>query len=224
MNYDDKVLSELLISINEEAAINEISTTFPVIIEKIETISNTTNKISVLKFSQIPPKKIIQIYIPSKSDKSEIYFINSKELNLKITDDINITHHTQYRIISSFIYAVIYAIVFGTFYYFSQKAYGEFKEKIKKLEDKTEKSKLLNAKFKSLIFSQLAARDKELNFWKDTIRKTFYKFDFDKNKMNVFFDLITETLGTYKIKDKKYIKEHEELRKITEFIDEERTK
>ncbi|MDM5197592.1 hypothetical protein QUF79_06125 [Fictibacillus enclensis] len=103
------------------------------------------------------------------------------------------------------------------------------KEHSEKIEKKQEKAfdeieqKLANAEANSIkkqILLQAKLNDyrKELNFWRNTIRKILYKLPDGENKATDLFNLITKSLKTYQTNEK-YIHDFESLKALSKYIE-----
>lgn len=72
---------------------------------------------------------------------------------------------------------------------------AELKIDIKEIEERSLKKQIL-------LQSKLSDYRKELNFWKDTIRKILYKQYGDNSKTEKIFEVVTKSLQTYQTNEK----------------------
>ena len=213
-------------------------------IENIETKLNSTINKNNIKISNIPPSYVGNIII--YSDK-EIEDQNLKiELNEKSNINfLSIQKESLYINIKLLIVAVfIYAIEFVVYLYIDNKNIikkrDELKKEISRVEQKVaqeekqkkeiqEKLKLTEEEIarlykktmmsKMLMEKRLIDYSKELNFWKDTIRKILYGVSKEGMKKNNIFEIVTNNLKTYRTKEKC---EYYELEKIIEELKDEK--
>lgn len=213
-------------------------------IENIETKLNSTINKNNIKISNIPPSYVGNIII--YSDK-EIEEQNLKiELNEKSNINfLSIQKESLYINIKLLIVAVfIYAIEFVVYLYIDNKNIikkrDELKKEISRVEQKVaqeekqkkeiqEKLKLTEEEIarlykktmmsKMLMEKRLIDYSKELNFWKDTIRKILYGVSKEGMKKNNIFEIVTNNLKTYRTKEKC---EYYELEKIIEELKDEK--
>jgi len=88
---------------------------------------------------------------------------------------------------------------------FSESANKEsekFKTELKELKAESLKLKQDYRKSRILLHSKLNDYQKELNFWRDTVRKILYKLPNNKSTSEEVLKTVTETLGTYQVNER----------------------
>lgn len=83
----------------------------------------------------------------------------------------------------------------------SSKETAELKEACKALQAQVLEFKRMSARAKATNLRRLSDYQKELTFWKDTIRKALYLQGADINKLNTLYSIVTEQLQTYATKE-----------------------
>lgn len=91
--------------------------------------------------------------------------------------------------------------------------------KLDKVVSDTEKMKINHFKRSLLLKAKLYDYQKELNFWRNTIRKILYQNKVDKNEAEKIIDTVTHTLKTYQTKEKNEY-ELEEMKVLGKYMNE----
>ncbi len=191
--------------------------------EIINMVSNITytieNKKKAITLNYIPPKETVSIIIITKD------VINLDSVKIAYKGNLNITYledksETYTLIISQ---AIIYGIMLIVIKYLQDKNHKKQMMRIdevnktvekndKEINDllteqkdlKSEAAELKKDKHKLRIYYLTRMKDykKELDFWKDTIRKFIYQSSLNKVNSEELFDVVTDTLKTYGTKSK----------------------
>lgn len=218
-NYQrNKSISEINMWINN----NEI--------KSIETnLSNNYEKINNnIKIKDIIPEYTGSIILHSENE------INEQNLKIEINEKANIVFlstqkESAYIQIEKYIgTALIYFIEFTIMLIFDKRYYDKkrresqeecnrLEEKIKQVEEKANKIYKQSLYGKLKLQKRIMNYSKELNFWKDTIRKLLYKSKENKIKDNDIFQIVTKNLKTYQTLEKCDYEDIEEI--ITEVKD-----
>ena len=161
--------------------------------------------------------------------------INEQNLKVELNEKCNLVFTSQqkesaYIKIKNYLGTVfIYFIEFSIMLYldrnFTNKKIERTEKALKLLEQSQEISKKESKelqrrimKNKLLLERKLSDYSKELNFWKDTIRKILYRVGKDEMKKKDICEIVTNNLKTYRTKEKCQYSEIEDI--IEEFKEE----
>ncbi|WP_085508980.1 hypothetical protein [Thalassobacillus devorans] len=148
------------------------------------------------------------------------------------------------RVKDLFLSAILYSILIGAFaYYFinkTDKKYNEVRDhleireseinrlkedsentedKLSKAQSDFQKSRDDFRKRQLVIQAKLYDYRKEINFWRDTIRKMLYQNKIDEAKAEELFDIVTFSLGTYETKGNKDLyHDYEHLKVLSRYV------
>lgn len=200
-----------------------------VIIKNADTdLKNVVNKDNI-KINDISPDYTGNIIIHSEKEVTE----QSLKIELKEKCNLIFTgfqkESAYIQIINYLGTALIYFIEFAIMLYISNTINNKKIEKLeKKIEGEEKVLKLLEQnqeisekkakelqkrvmKNKLLLERKISDYSRELNFWKDTIRKVLYGFSKDETKKKDICEIVTNNLKTYRTKEKCKYSELEDL-------------
>lgn len=209
-----------------------------VIIKNADTdLKNVVNKDNI-KINDISPDYTGNIIIHSEKEVTEqsLKIELDEKCNLVFTSSQKESAYIEIR--NYLVTACIYCIEFAIMLYLSKKfTNSKIKEQERKIEE-TERAirilkqdqettmkeaKIINKRImknKLLFARSLSDYSKELNFWKDTIRKILYGVSKDEMKKKDICEIVTDNLKTYRTKEKCEYFELEDI--LEEFKDDKK--
>lgn len=204
-----------------------------VIVKNISTELKNETTNNNIKINNVVPAYTGSIIIYSEKE------INEQNLKVELNEKCNLVFTNSQKesayiqIINYLGTALIYFIEFAIMLYLANKINNKKIEKLeKKIEGEEKVLKLLEQsqkisekkakelqkrimKNKLLLERKLSDYSRELNFWKDTIRKILYGVSKDAMKKKDICEIVTDNLKTYRTKEKCKYSELEDI--IEEF-------
>lgn len=217
-NFSSTNLDKIRIMLPYDTDTNNIRCSKPLNIIKIPSNLGKDNG-SVFEINRISEnqKADILFLVDKRIDINSISIEkNANKIEIQYPNDIN--SPLQKDIYSTIIMSICYALIFGILTYYTERKrdirIAEFKEysdrldkeitDLKQQADKLEiqHNKEANTYKKQLILQLARLRDysKELDFWRDTIRKITYKSTNGNINSESIINTITTTLKTYQTK------------------------
>jgi|GEM_PF-3818310 hypothetical protein len=204
-NSSNKAIKKIAISV---AQYNQITDGITSLSYQI----NQTNNNLVINY--IPPKETVSLILVTKD------ILNLEDVKIVYDGRINTTYLEKKSVTYLLIItqAIIYGLMFILSQYFIDKKILNFKsqlivskEEIERLDKKLEETEkyqenllkrcddLKKEEYKTRLYyiSRMKSYSKELDFWKDTIRKILYQSSTGEINETVIFDTVTKTLKTY---------------------------
>lgn len=206
-NYSKERINDLKILIPKESQITQISTSAPIQIEEVnKTLS--TSKQKLISLSLIPPKAISTILIPMSEGGSCCSILNSEELNIEAKGESDVLSPSMHALYKGLQTAVIYTVFFAIFLLWHKSRINELAAKLEKIEEmhyghaEITKNKLreVESKFgrhKAILLRRISDYSKELEFWRDSIRKILYQSDISSSNSEKLIAHVTQKLGTF---------------------------
>ena len=235
---DEYVTVISLKNFQNNKSISEINLWFDkVIVKNVETELKNEIDNNNIKINNILPDYTGNIIMHSEEK------ITEQNLKVELDEKCNVIFtmsqkESAYIKIKNYIgTALIYFIEFSIMLYISKKitnnetekmekeieqtnkAIDVLKQSIKISDDKIREQNKRTMKMKMLLERKIRDYSKELNFWKDTIRKILYGVSKDDMRKKDICEIVTENLKTYRTKEKC---EYFELEKIMEEFKEDK--
>ncbi|MDF2906046.1 MAG: yddM [Herbinix sp.] len=199
---------------------------------------NQTNNNMIINY--IPPNETISLILITKNilDLEDVKIVYDGRINTTYLEKKSITY---VLIITQ---AIIYGLMFLASQYLIDKKIIKFKnelieskEEIKRQDKKLEENEraqenllkrcdnLVKESHKTRIYyiTRMKSYSKELDFWKDTIRKLLYQSNEQKVSESLIFDMVTKTLKTYGTRNK-IDSNYEEITYLAEIMSKQDTK
>ncbi|MBL8077654.1 MAG: hypothetical protein JNM55_06815 [Anaerolineales bacterium] len=231
-NYSDRIIGNLIISIPEELDSSVIPSSKPINVSNLLTNvgGNGSKNIRLDGFEPKTATQIL-IPISSIDQVEKIRFINPEEVRFLVIEK-NIVESpiksSFSRVLSNSIFtSLVYGIVIFWALSTIEKDKTERDEKIKELREDIKSSEEKQQKANDDLMKQLEDDDKqikkiketaqriklsliarisdyakELEFWRDTIRKILYESGKDKRSVEMIIDTVTSSLKTYGTQEK----------------------
>lgn len=202
INFSDKKIDGLLISIPKALPIDKIISSNPIKYKTIDNIASSTDR-TLLELSLIPSKTLTRIMLPSTSRSDNLKLINAEELGLSSDYFESNKFLSTKRLPLLFIPSIIVAIMFGFFKFYFDKETTKLKEKLVELDksihslnEKIQQASNQSKKARLLLLARIKDYAKELDFWRDTIRKLISNRN-NKQEANLLFSTVTQKLSTW---------------------------
>jgi hypothetical protein len=224
-NFETKPANDLLFAIPASVVITEIISSHPIDIEELSATAGV-EQIKYLNLSGVEPGGIVDILVPieSQSQVSLIRLINQEQVGFSTMqkEDVKqpflraLVESLRIAIISSLIYGVVVFWVYSLLENSQNRAKEQTKELKEEIETKQEQNEELLRKYSDsaddlvnstrrirlLLFAKISDYEKELSFWRDTIRKMLYERKADKMTVDSLFDQVTKSLQTYSVQER----------------------
>lgn len=215
-NYLENSVDDLKLSIPNTAPLKDIISSNPIQIKETTDVVGT-NKRKWLMISGIEPNKVTRLLIPIAAN-NELEFcsiVNAKEKKIDVESIVDIRSPLTVALKDALPFAIILAIFNAIVTFWANKKMTEQKkvfEELKtdlqnvdkshkiensKLEEKANELELKNTRIRILLLARLTDYSKELNFWRDTIRKLLYQSAGSRIDSEKIITHVTETLKTY---------------------------
>jgi hypothetical protein len=212
-NYSKKPINGLQMFVPSTTSIQDIVSSSPLRIEEISTTGGLGDTKKII-LSDIDPVSVAQLMIPIENGKQNnlISIINSEDLRLSIVTRAEIQNpilkamygFLGYSIIAS-IYCAILLFIFTRIYESNSKKMIEKIDSIKEDAKKIEKSYFeyrdAYLKIRVYLSARISEYQKELDFWRDTIRKVIYEETKNKNDAEKLIDQVSLALKTYSLRE-----------------------
>lgn len=214
-NYSEKNINELKMSVPISTKVEDILSSTPLDISTIH--SNINNNLSkLIEISGFVPFYKATFLIPIKNitEITLIKVLNAKFKKVDITISTEIDNPLKKVLKEALITASLYTIIFAIFFLIFQnnidKRWSQLKEVndghkeiIKGLEKKIDSIHKSGKIIRGYILAKTTDYIKELDFWRDTIRKILY-FKDKKIDSDEIFKIVTDNLKTYSTLHKSY--------------------
>ena len=195
------VVSVIIKNYDEKSAIKDVVLYYPSGVSLVEYYGN---------INATPIKSGIRVIdlAPSRSESLVLVFDQPFEINRISIDEgsqkiLLSTYTMDNRLLQKFLSGIpLYLTSAGFYYlffYFNAKKKKEREDKLLKFEKQFSQFNNQTAKLKVFYSLRFTDYDRELSFWRDTIRKIAYEFGAGKTDVNELFDLVTQGLKTYTI-------------------------
>lgn len=225
INYSSETINKLRFSTPKDISPQNIIVSQQVQINLENNIANSPTGKLIL--SELEPNQITTLMIPIKSisEASMCDILNKKELKLSVKKPYELENPIKKAFFNILIPTIIYIIIFSIFTYIVTRQefnrlnkISELKEDVKKQDQKVHSIKNDVRKFEIMLIAKASDYAKELDFWKNTIRKMLYN---EKDKFDIaekLFKEVTNSLKTYGTLNHKDEHWFEHLRLLSEII------
>ncbi len=204
-NYRNELLEGIKLSVPSYVDIYAIDTSNPIHISKDEDVIGVYKEIP-LTISGIESNQITSIYVPleNEEDLNRCRILNAQEVGLKVKTYSEIFSPSQKIFMESLPGAIIAFLLVTVLIIWKSKEVDESQKGLKRAEKQireTDRSileiKNLVERQKLLLLSRISDYTKELDFWRDTIRKILFSQKFSKQKVEAIITQVTNNLETY---------------------------
>jgi hypothetical protein len=197
--------------VHQNIELQEIVSSNPLKTEQFES-SNQCSNSKLLKLSKIKPSEITSIFLPMEDVSHQIDIIEDNKI--KSSNYNELTSPLKSAVNEAMISSVIYGVLLGIVSFFlvgkinkdSKKQLAEVKNLRKKNEENSEnikEVKKVSAKIQAMNLLKIRDYRKELDFWRNLIKKLLY--DTTNKSFKRAKDLIeniTSELKTYSTREK----------------------
>ena len=223
-NFSNQELVDVKFLVPASLKLSGIKTSSPIPMS-LDKIGVSDPLYQVLSVALLPAKKSISFLVPMKNNDNCCEMLNAGLLGIEVIEEGEATDPVRSTVYSGVIFAVIYTIFYlAVVRYVRRKAQESQKEIVDELkpfkdlvdryqveikqskieiEQKKEEMKEFSkfyGRFKAVSLKRLADHQRELSFWRDTIRKVLYQDGTQNRTTDKLFDVVTSTLGTYNTK------------------------
>jgi hypothetical protein len=167
--------------------------------------------------SGFEPKSVLTLLIPlpKHEDYDRIVVLNSTELRMTFESFSNLDSPIKESFFNGLQTAIIFTILYSLFLYFISRRNEKLNKKIEetnkrlenqeaecvvcKREAKETKSEALKSlrRIQIVLLSRISDYNKELSFWRDTIRKVLYQDNKSESFADAVIKNVSENLKTY---------------------------
>lgn len=211
-NYSKEFIDGLTIEVPRELRGNQIITDSPISISEEPTTS--IGKTQFFLLEKIPPRVVSRVIIPIASKSESIRIANAETHSLRVLQEGRLESPWAAPLRAGFFTALIYSIFAYAISRIHSKTFSELREKQEELKllDRESRKELektrgelkgqLNvietrlAKQKTLLMARLTDYSRELEFWRNLIRK-FVSESKNIQKGDDLVRLVTQTLKTH---------------------------
>lgn len=218
VNHSADFFNDMILSVPSGTNASEIVANIPL---EIETVASTVGIDSSknLRVSGIRPAQVTRLLIPLEVGDAgrQIVLVNAKRLGIQIEPTTDIPSALSVAARRALLDAVVYAVVLGVFSYWAyshqshlenetkvlkrevQEAQEQVEQVTRAVEQKSKETQKAVTRVKLYLLARLSDYAKELNFWRDTVRKMLYHAQRSEKGFTAdeLFDLVTENLKTY---------------------------
>ena len=215
-NFRGKPLPDVQFSIPKTTSIDSIVSSVPVRIEEVPSTSGA-DETKKLCLSGVEEKTVVDLLLPIPGrDKAKLVsFLNPRSADIVLNPPGDLESPTirllKRSLETSIIYSLIFALYLGFVFRSHQrirKGVDEAKAKLEEQERECRRCKAESAekaegavrivkRLQILLLARIRDYEKELSFWRDTVRKVIYSMGDDKNAAKEFLLCVTKSLKTY---------------------------
>jgi hypothetical protein len=212
-NYSKKPINGLQMFVPSTTSIQDIVSSLPLRIEEISTTGGLGDTKKII-LSDIDPSSVAQLMIPIENGKQNnlISIINSEDLRLSIVTRAEIQNPILKAMYGFLGYSIIGSIYWAIFLYINTRIYeSDRKKMIEKIDSIKEDAKKIEKEFfeyrdayvkiRVILLARISEYQKELDFWRDTIRKVVYEVTKNKNDAEKLIDQVSLALKTYSLRE-----------------------
>lgn len=223
----NKELNDVQIVMDSKVTQNQIKADQPLKIKIIDNNVGAENS-TTIEISHIPKDNYTNLFVVTdKKLSNEDINVDSNVNSLNVMFESDIENPVNEQIKSMIVNSILYALMMGLMTYYTNKNRDKkismAREEVQKLENKLQSNveaaaelkleikevdnhidKIKNDSIKKQILQQARLNDyrKELNFWRNTIRKTLYQLVNGDEKAEDLFKIVSKSLMTYQTNEK----------------------
>jgi len=211
-NYTENTLDDVLASIPSYVSTKDMVASDPLKISDLADTVGVGEKRRV-SISGIDHNRVTQLWIPIRrtEDSDSIKILNAPEKKLRVFHANDVTYPYAPVVLD----AVIMAVLYSAFYYgmltWMNGRYSELRkdfdadvQRIKDFETKYEAHRRelaevssASSRIKILLLARISDYAKELQFWRDTVRKVLYQTSHEQSTSEKLINQVTQALGTH---------------------------
>lgn len=246
INTYNEEIENLRISFPANIDINHLKTSIPISIKQLMEANTMTEQSSFeLDVPSESHVQIIATFTESIDEENVYIYKNGNKVKVSSFDTMKrpIIEQLPYFLISITAYAIIIFILtlwqekrrnekidhYITISNSSKEAYNDLKESIKnertqlnKVQDELKQTRDDFTKKQILNSAKLNDYSKELNFWRNTIRKVLYELPDGEEKADKVLKSISSSLKTYQTQNQEF--DFEALRILSKMLEDRKTK
>ncbi len=210
-NDTSSQLNGLILKVPAAIDKNNVITSQPIQIKELENVIDQ-NGAKLLEISGILGQRVTRIVFHLAAPRStlEVVPLNASSLRLAVEDSSATTSWTKKLLLNLGSSALVYGVLLVIMHYYMRIRINEFEVRLEQAKADTkelnetmsraqQKQKETTTRLKKVevfLMARIADLQKELTFWRDTIRKATYNYSTNTDSSKLI-DAVTETLGTY---------------------------
>jgi hypothetical protein len=205
-NYSHRTIDGLKVVVPTAVDLSQITSSIPLNITEEKTGGNANLK--RVRFSGFPPESVTRILLQQEG-KIE----NARELGFSLSDPSDVSSPTRAGVIRVIALALSFAIVVGMAMWWlinieekaqkqcleelenREKEIHDLQNQVGDIRNEMKRAKTAAARVRVFLGARLRDHIKELDFWRDTLRKILS--DHSSQMAEKMIRTITESLGTY---------------------------
>lgn len=222
-NFSSKNIQDIKLLFPNEIELSDIRSNKSLEIEKINSDAITGDD-SIFKINEIGAnEKISTIITMNQLIDIDDITLNKNDYKIRISYAEDEKNPFISQIPSIVAMAILYAVIASIFSWYSEKKFTykrtlltesliESKEmatncsrELDAFQKRSIEIDISNRKHKLLLLCRIKDYKKELDFWRDTLRKILYGHNNNNNEINEIFNCVTDNLKTYGTKQEKDI-------------------
>lgn len=219
-NFTDQPIDNLVLSVPVSTTISSIAASTAIQIEELPSTIGTSAR-KQIRLSGLEPSRVTKLLIPivSQTEAEDVAVVNARQVRLNVEPTQGVQSQSSIAFQRALLNSTITIVIYVVFLLWQtgqsremtkelEKIRSETKDWEKKLEDaRSESERIRTVEFPKvqkslrkanlLTISRLSDYARELDFWRDTIRKFMYQATGDSNVAEKLIKEITENLKTY---------------------------
>jgi hypothetical protein len=245
VNYSGRPIDKLKLAIPRSVDIRTIITTKPIEIKQVEHVVSLQQQ-NLIMLSALQPNELTRILIPIKSefDLSSISAINARELRVYVKQSKDISYPVYEIVWSAVVNALVIVVIYSFVLWWlrgkemiadekvkdvkyrieviqkeTDANHKTFMDQNKSIAEELKRTKEAHARIRLITSATISDLSKELQFWRDTIRKIIVTNTADKKTAENLITQITETLESWRTQGR-ITKDFEKLKLVVQMLSE----
>ncbi|WP_375171866.1 hypothetical protein [Marinobacter sp.] len=209
-NYKSSPINGIKVLMPLGLQAKEIASSKPIQIEQVDT-TVSSNQFNLFEISEVNGQAITRILVPLKFEDSRCcQFLNSKELKLELKNDDDVVNPVRSAFFDGAQTAAIYSILMFFLAVWLKSKIEALKHEIESLSKKNESSieqtdklredlneiRKIYKRQRVFLLRRVSDYGKEVEFWRNTMRKMLIAKGVDKNSTKNMLREISKALGT----------------------------
>jgi|GEM_PF-2497908 len=223
VNFSKKPIDGLLIRAPRSVERSDFNPSGPIQIDSLTNLVGTAQS-TLFVISAIPPRSTTRVLVSLSTNQTAapLQIVNSAEKNLSV-ESVEETRGPRWDLLKrASVNAGVYSVFFLLFTLWMKQQASKFKEqsekfsaelkevmgrleankreldaKVQSAEKNLGEVRASAAKLRILLFARMSDLSKELEFWRDTIRRLVYASVKGPKKVDKIFEQVTTTLETH---------------------------
>lgn len=222
-NQRSEPLDGLLLSIPSSVRTSDIAASSPVqLVDMPENVGNAANR--RVKLNGVAPNTVVRLLIPVRNagESDHVGVVNASQVGMDVVEDDQPPNSGWGILKQVGADSLVYGVLLGIF---SFAVFSRQQELRTELQKATESRETLNrelskieaethtlrsemgktwARTKLLLLARISDYSRELEFWRDTVRRVLYANSSTREEREAFLSEVTATLKTYSTRASRY--------------------